>query len=1321
MIQSFQLREIFDAFPENCLLLDAKVPGYPILRVNKKYQKTTGISKEELLGKKIFEAFPGNPGKEEEFQQLLSNSILSAISNLESHKIEKLRYDLPDNETGELKKRFWEVNNIAIKDEAGTLSYILHLVKDITTKIILRQKEKKSIKKLQESKFRLKETQEVALIGSWELNPIEEKLYWSDMVRKIHEVAEDFEPDLNKAINFYKTEEDKKTVADAVNNAIELEQPFDIELQIITANNKEKWVRATGRSEFKNGICQRVFGATQDITSRKLAEERLENVNNNIPGVVFRYKKYPDGSDKLMYLSKGSLEMWGINAEEASKDNSKVWDIYHPEDIAAHKASIDKSFQELSIWRHEWRIFHPTKGLRWNRGSGTPHRMVDGSVIWDSIITDVTEEKLKQQEKEEIERALMSSREQYENLVESIDGIFWEAQADTVQFTFVSPQSIDILGYTPDEWYSSPQFWPDHIHPQDKDFALGFCANEVKMGRNHQFEYRMISKDGRSVWLNDIVSVVKREGKPPLLRGFMTDITRRKEAEIDLQKSRGRLENIMEQSLDVISIIDAEGKFLEIGASSKRLFGYTPEELRGRQFIDFVFKEDAQITLEVAASIMSGKPVTNFENRYVTKCGEVVPVIWSARWVEEDQLMYAIARDAREIKEAKKQLQLSEMRFKGLVQEGADLIALLDKNGDYIYASPSSITQLGFDPQDFEGNNAFDFIHPDDIPKATKALTQIFEEKRVEIEAFRFRHKAGGWRWLETILTNRLDDPAINGIVANSRDITEKKYFRDLEKLEKQIFELHFQKSRDLKNIIKFYLEEIEKIMPGMHCSLQNFKNAALFSWVNTQESNYLKFPENGLKPGKSLASFDRAVEEKKEVIIEDLSGLPASGIKEQLLKQGFFSGWSYPVMNASGEMLAVFTVNHKSARKPSYFEENIVIRAVKILQVIIESHLKERELKLHNERFNYVTKATSDAIWDWDLVKMKIYWGQGFEDLFGYPINSLSTDISSWTEHIHPDDRERAYQSILECIDGNKLNWEEDYRYLHANGNYRYVKDRGFVVRDENGKALRMVGAMLDITDSKIYEESLKKLNEHLVKQAKELAVSNEELEQFAYVASHDLQEPLRMVTSFLTQLENKYSEKLDDKGRRYIHFAVDGAKRMREIILDLLEYSRVGREEDKFETINLEELIGEIKHLYYKQIQEKSARISTRNLPEIKAPRASTRQIFQNLIGNALKYSKEEAPPKITIECEDQEDMWVFKIKDNGIGISQDYFERIFVIFQRLHNREQYSGTGMGLAITKKIIENLGGKIWLTSKEGKGSTFYFSLPISRVEEQKI
>ncbi|MGY5846711.1 PAS domain-containing protein [Salegentibacter sp. HM20] len=1321
MIQSFQLREIFDAFPENCLLLDAKVPGYPILRVNKKYQKTTGISKEDLLGKKIFEAFPGNPGKEEKFQQLLSNSILSAISNLESHKIEKLRYDLPDNETGELKKRFWEVNNIAIKDEAGTLSYILHLVKDITTKVILRQKEKKSIKKLQVSKIRLKESQEVALIGSWELNLIEEKLYWSDMVRKIHEVAEDFEPDLNSAINFYKTDEDKKTVANAVNNAIELEQPFDIELQIITAKNKEKWVRATGRSEFKNGVCHRVFGATQDITSRKLAEERLENVNNNIPGVVFRYKKYPDGSDKLMYLSNGSLEMWGISAEEASRDNSKIWDLYHPEDLEDHKKSIDKSFRTLSIWKHEWRIFHPTKDLRWNRGSGTPHRMVDGSVIWDSIITDVTEEKLKQQEKEEIERALMSSREQYENLVESIDGIFWEAKADTVQFTFVSPQSIDILGYTPDEWYSSPKFWPDHIHPEDKDFAIGFCSNEVKMGRNHQFEYRMISKEGRSVWLNDIVSVVKREGKPPLLRGFMTDITRRKEAEIDLQKSRGRLENIMEQSLDVISIIDAEGKFLEIGASSKRLFGYTPEELKGRQFIDFVFKEDAQITLEVAASIMNGKPVTNFENRYVTKCGEVVSVIWSARWVEEDQLMYAIARDAREIKEAKKQLQLSEMRFKGLVQEGADLIALLDKNGDYIYASPSSITQLGFDPQDLKGNNAFDFIHPDDTPKATKALTQIFEEKRVEIEAFRFRHKAGGWRWLETILTNRLDDPAINGIVANSRDITEKKYFRDLEKLEKQIFELHFQKSRDLKSIIKFYLEEIEKIMPGMHCSLQNFKNAALFSWVNTQESNYLKFLENGLKPGKSLASFDRAVEEKKEVIIEDLSKLPASCIKEQLLKQGFFSGWSYPVMNASGEMLAVFTVNHKSARKPSYFEENIVIRAVKILQVIIESHLKERELKLHNERFNYVTKATSDAIWDWDLVKMKIYWGQGFEELFGYPIQSLSTDISSWTDHIHPEDTERAYQSILECIDGNKLNWEEEYRYLHANGNYRYVKDRGFVVRDENGKALRMVGAMLDVTESKIYEVSLKKLNDHLVKQAKELAVSNAELEQFAYVASHDLQEPLRMVTSFLTQLENKYSEKLDDKGRRYIHFAVDGAKRMREIILDLLDYSRVGREEDKLETINLEELIGEIKHLYYKQIQEKSARISTRNLPEIKAPRASTRQIFQNLIGNALKYSKEEAPPKITIECEDQEDMWVFKIKDNGIGISQDYFERIFVIFQRLHNREQYSGTGMGLAITKKIIENLGGKIWLTSKEGKGSTFYFSLPISRVEEQKI
>jgi light-regulated signal transduction histidine kinase (bacteriophytochrome) len=255
------------------------------------------------------------------------------------------------------------------------------------------------------------------------------------------------------------------------------------------------------------------------------------------------------------------------------------------------------------------------------------------------------------------------------------------------------------------------------------------------------------------------------------------------------------------------------------------------------------------------------------------------------------------------------------------------------------------------------------------------------------------------------------------------------------------------------------------------------------------------------------------------------------------------------------------------------------------------------------------------------------------------------------------------------------------------------------------------MVGALTDMTQRKMYEESLENLNTLLDQRARELVISNEELEQFAFVASHDLQEPLRMVTSFLSQLEKKYKESLDDKGQLYIRLAVDGAVRMREIILDLLEYSRIGKENVELESINLKEVIEEIKTLYHQTIQEKGATIMQEDLPVILNKKFLIFQIFQNLISNALKYSKPDTPPLVQITASLRGGNWVFSVKDNGIGIEEDYHDKIFVMFQRLHGREEYAGTGIGLAIVKKTIERLGGQIWVESKKEEGSNFIFTI----------
>jgi light-regulated signal transduction histidine kinase (bacteriophytochrome) len=227
------------------------------------------------------------------------------------------------------------------------------------------------------------------------------------------------------------------------------------------------------------------------------------------------------------------------------------------------------------------------------------------------------------------------------------------------------------------------------------------------------------------------------------------------------------------------------------------------------------------------------------------------------------------------------------------------------------------------------------------------------------------------------------------------------------------------------------------------------------------------------------------------------------------------------------------------------------------------------------------------------------------------------------------------------------------------------------------------------------------------------ELARSNEELEQFAYVSSHDLQEPLRMITSYLQLLQRRYQGQLDDKADKYIHFAVDGASRMQNLINDLLEYSRITRSVREPKTTNCEFILNQTLSNLKLMIKDSRVAISHDPLPELITDSTQLAQVFQNLIVNGIKFRNEEAP-KIHIAAEKKANEWVFSVRDNGIGIDSQYSEKIFEIFKRLNTREKYSGTGIGLAICKRIVEGHGGRIWVESELGKGSTFYFTLPIN-------
>ncbi|MGH9659032.1 MAG: sensor histidine kinase, partial [Bryobacteraceae bacterium] len=262
---------------------------------------------------------------------------------------------------------------------------------------------------------------------------------------------------------------------------------------------------------------------------------------------------------------------------------------------------------------------------------------------------------------------------------------------------------------------------------------------------------------------------------------------------------------------------------------------------------------------------------------------------------------------------------------------------------------------------------------------------------------------------------------------------------------------------------------------------------------------------------------------------------------------------------------------------------------------------------------------------------------------------------------------------------------------------------------RWEGGRLVYVRCFTTDITERKRAEEDLKRT-------AAELGRSNADLQQFAYVASHDLKEPLRMVAGFTQLLARRYGDKFDSTGEEFLSFVTDGVARMQALIDDLLQYSRVGSRPKKFEPVDTAEVVQQALANLGKALEESDAEVSARALPQVTGDPVQLVQLFQNLIGNAVKF-RAERKPAVKVAARRKGDEWVFLVRDNGIGFEAESYDRIFEIFQRLHGKAEYPGTGIGLAVCKKIVERHGGRIWVDSKPGEGSTFYFSLPAAAPE----
>jgi PAS domain S-box-containing protein len=906
------------------------------------------------------------------------------------------------------------------------------------------------------------------------------------------------------------------------------------------------------------------------------------------------------------------------------------------------------------------------------------------------------------------------------------------------------------------------------------------------------------------------------------------ELSREKNLAINLEQKEQKLQNILDQSADFICTSNLQGQFVTVNATSEKIFGYKPAELEGKFYLEFIHPDDLQITVDTIQGVILGKDITNFSNRFKCKLGHFVPIIWSARWNKEEQVLYGVARDASEIYKAQQEIQEYNYKITHILEGINEGFYTCNKDWIVEYWNSAAEKLTGVQKEKIVGQALWNIFtdtsndiyekYQHSITTATPAFVETFSES------------IGKWFSISMY-------PLFDGISVFFRDISERKHRESLYLLENEVLELYTTKKASLEEMITFLLDGIQKIHPKMLCSVLKVEDGKLYNWASPHLPREYNQAIEALSIQAGAGSCGTAAYLKKKIIVSDITqDVLWKNYKELAARHNLQSCWSYPIMDKNKNVLGTFGIYHHSVRFPKLEEENTIEKVRSILINIIENKIAENALLLSNERYDIVSKATSNAIWDWNLAQDTSLWGDGFYKLFGYHLPKNMTAFEAWELNIHPDDSLKVTENLENTLnDSEKFKWEAEYRYKKANNEYATVLDRGYIIRNPEGKAIRMIGAVQDITkikeeehrlklfesivinatdmiivtnaldsakivyvndaftritgytreevlgkNSKMFqgeksdkkvletlsqclekwefcqaelvnykkngeefwvnftvipianekgwfthwitiqrdittqkenEQRLKSLSEQNQKRAEELAISNLELEQFAYIASHDLQEPLRMVTSFLTQLEKKYKDQLDDKAKQYIYFAVDGAVRMRKIILDLLEYSRLGKKGYQVEKIAVDKLLEDVVNLNQTSIKEQKAKVIWENMPIVNANRTSLQQVFQNLIANALKYKQNGVQTVIKIDAIQTNTHWRFSVSDNGIGIEPKFFQKIFIIFQRLHNKDEYSGTGIGLAICKKIIENYNGKIWVESVAGQGSTFYFTI----------
>ncbi|MFC2084205.1 PAS domain S-box protein [Bacteroidota bacterium] len=732
------------------------------------------------------------------------------------------------------------------------------------------------------------------------------------------------------------------------------------------------------------------------------------------------------------------------------------------------------------------------------------------------------------------------------------------------------------------------------------------------------------------------------------------------------QNSNQFHKKIFESVNDCLIITDFNGKIIEANPAACETYGYTYDE--------FLCLDAAQLTHpdyhEVLNSFIDSlqrKGSFHGETVDIRKDGSLINTDVRGSIIEFSGKphMLAVIRDITERKKAEKALVESEEKYRSLSESSNDSILVITKNRKIDYINNYGIKLFYSNSNKIIGksiDHIFSSVTSDTYKQTLNAVLLAGNPNTV-IHKY---ESPRGSLYLQTTITpikNTLGE--VEKVLSISRDITE---------LKKAEYELIKEKT---------FSESVLKSLPGIFYLFD--MEGKFIKWNKTLEifSGFTKKEIAGKSPLDFIAEDDHYKVEQaiKNVFIEGEASVEAKFITKQGIKKQFlFTGQSFDIFG-----------------KPHLLGVGINIT---------DRKEAEEKIKSSEQKFRILSDAALSGVFIFQDFKFS-YVNPSLANILGYTPEEIINKFGPM-DFTLPDDYSKSQKYIESLFEGKYSNLPLTFRGMKKNGDIIHCEVRARVIPINSKPSV--IGTLIDVTERKIAEEKLLKNEQELKRILNDLERSNKELEQFAYVASHDLQEPLRMIASYTQLLEKRYEEKLDEDARDFMHYAVDGANRMQRLIIDLLEYSRISTKGKPFKLNNTGLILNQAVTNLQRKIEKYNVLISNDELPFIECDNGQITRVFQNLIDNSIKF-RSNGNPRIHVSSKEENGHYLFSVKDDGIGIDSKYKDKIFVIFQRLHSQAKYPGTGIGLAICQRIITRHGGNIWFNSENGKGTSFYFTI----------